>query len=192
MLIFFRNFVLLVMVFSGQLLAQQKFEKESRINPSDVPENAINFIEALPFESKIKWYKEEGFDRVSIEAKFTNQRTKYSIEFDTLGKVEDVEIEVSIEDIKSDSRKVIAAQLESDCERYSISKVQKQYSGNTKDLIAFLSSESGHSPITMRYEVVVVCRQERKVTPFEYLFSEEGELLSISEIIFKNSSHLEY
>jgi hypothetical protein len=192
MLLFYRNFVFLVLVFSGQLLAQQKFEKESRIRPGDVPENAINFIEALPFESKIKWYKEEGLDRVSIEAKFKNNKTRYSIEFDSLGNIEDVEIEINAEDIDHESRKAISTQLESDCNKHRISKVQRQYTGEAADLISFLSSGGSQSSITVRYELVVVCRQERKVTPFEYLFSEDGQLISIAEIIFKNSSHLEY
>lgn len=189
---FFKYCIGFFLIFSGQLFAQQKFEKESRIQPNEVPACALQFIHALPFEDKIKWYKEEGLDKVSIEAKFRSDKVRYSIEFDSLGKVEDVEIEIETEDIKCNSWKAIAAQLERDCSRYRISKVQKQYTGDAANLISLLSSDSVPSSIKLRYEVVVACRQGRKVTPFEYLFSEEGELISISEIVFKSSSHLEY
>jgi len=189
---YFRHLILVGLIFSGQLLAQQKFEKEVSVQSTEVPARALNFIAALPFEQNVKWYKEIGLDKVSFEAKFRYERTRYSIEFDTLGYVEDVEIEVSTDDINSGTLKAISAQLESDCNRYRISKVQRQYSGQPIDLLSYLNTGEGQSTLIIRYELVVACRENRKLTPYEYLFSEDGQLISVAEIIFKNSSHLEY
>lgn len=44
---------------SANLLAQEKFEKESRIKQRDVPLKASSFMDSLKLNTKIKWYKED-------------------------------------------------------------------------------------------------------------------------------------
>ncbi|MEZ4934623.1 MAG: hypothetical protein R2788_21160 [Saprospiraceae bacterium] len=79
---------------TNQIHAQVKYEKESRLKEKDVPSIALDFIDSLAVKKKVRWYLEEGFNRTSVEAKFKMDNRKYSIEFDTIGNLEDIEIQV--------------------------------------------------------------------------------------------------
>lgn len=177
---------------SANLLAQEKFEKESRMKQRDVPLKAFSFVDSLNYNTKIKWYKEEGLTGKSIEAKFKYNKTNYSIEFNTLGNIEDIEKEVNWADMDLMISESITRQFITDCPKHKIVKVQKQYSGSEKDLFSLLKTGTESGQLKVRYEIIVKCTERRKASLFEYLFDENGMLLSKSKIIFKNSSHLEY
>lgn len=188
------KFLILLILFSIStiLFAQDKFEKESRIQPKDVPPRALLFIDSLNLKTKIKWYKEEGLDKESIEAKFKLNKVKHSVEFDTYGKIEDVEIIVNWEDLESDLKDSIFFQLNIDCLSHKIVKVQRQFLGSENELLFLIKNRDVFEPLKIRYEMIIRCKYEKKVDLFEYLFNYDGKLISRSRIIFKNSSHLEY
>ena len=188
------SILLLIMfcAYSGTLSAQAKFEKESRIKYKDVPAAAIRFIDAVNDKCKLKWYKEESLTGQSIEAKFRRNDAKYSVEFDTLGKVADIEVTVDWEGLNDELRTVMLSKLKSDCIDHNIVKVQKQYTGSDADLLSMLKSNTVSPYLTVKYELVVKCSRQKEVNLFEYLFNDSGKVISASKIIFKNSSHLEY
>lgn len=188
------KFLILLILFSIStiLFAQDKFEKESRIQPKDVPPRALLFIDSLNLKTKIKWYKEEGLDKESIEAKFKLNKAIHSVEFDTYGKIEDVEIIVNWEDLESDLKDSIFFQLNIDCLSHKIVKVQRQFLGSENELLFQIKNRDVFEPLKIRYEIIIRCKYEKKVDLFEYLFNYDGKLISRSRIIFKNSSHLEY
>lgn len=184
--------LLIGLPFSNNLFAQDKFEKESRIEQIDVPSKALFFMDSLNYKAKIKWYKEEGLTRKSIEAKFKYNKTKYSIEFDTLGNIEDIEIEVNWQDLESDISDLITKQLKQDYSKHKIVKIQKHFAGNENELFALLLNGINSEQPKIRYEIIVRCNQQKEVNLFEYLFDEKGICVTKSKIVFKNSSHLEY
>jgi hypothetical protein len=184
--------LLIALNYSSNLFAQEKFEKESRIKPKEVPTKALFFIDSLNIKNKVKWYKEEGLNGKSVEAKFKQDEAKYSVEFDTLGNVEDIEIDVNWAVLASSLRDSISSKLETDCLKHKIIKVQKQYIGSESALLSILKTDLNKPSLTINYELVVSCNQQKKVDLFEYLFNEKGKLISTSKIVFKNSSHLEY
>lgn len=188
------KFLILLILFSIStiLFAQDKFEKESRIQPKDVPPRALLFIDSLNLKTKIKWYKEEGLVKESIEAKFKLNKVKHSVEFDTYGKIEDVEIIVNWEDLELDLKDSIFFQLNIDCLSHKIVKVQRQFLGSENELLFQIKNRDVFEPLKIRYEMIIRCKYEKKVDLFEYLFNYDGKLISRSRIIFKNSSHLEY
>ena len=149
-------------------------------------------MDSLNFNTKIKWYKEEGLTRNTIEAKFKHNEANCSIEFDTLGNIEDIETEVNWSDMELMISKPMTRQFIADCSKYRIVKVQKQYSGSENDLFSLLKTGIESEQLKVRYEIIVKCIEQRKASLFEYLFNENGLFLSKSKIIFKNSSHLEY
>ena len=183
---------LLLFSISGNLFAQVKFEKESRIKPKDVPSKALLFIDSLNLNTKVKWYLEEGLDKNSIEAKFILNKVKYSVEFDSSGNIEDVEIEVKWEGLEPHIREFISLQFKEGCSRFKIAKVQKQFTGSQNDLLSILKTCNKTEHLVVKYEIIVRCSRQKKVDLFEYLFNHEGQLISKSKIVFKNSSHLEY
>ena len=172
--------------------AKEKFEKESRIKQRDVPQKALDFIDSVNVKTKLKWYVEEGLNRRSIEAKFRQNKKRYSIEFDTLGHVEDVEIEILQTELTTAINDAINNQLKKDCIKNKIEKIQIQYSGTEQELLAKLKNRPSSEKLIVKYEVVVKCTSKNKVELLEYLFNDTGTVLSTSTIVFKNSSHLEY
>ncbi len=184
--------LLLAIHATGTLSAQEKFEKESRIRLEEVPAEALLFVDSLKVERRVKWYREESLVGTSFEAKFKHDRSCYSVEFDTLGRVEDIEVEIAWADVPSEIRDPIALRLAMDCTRHKVVKVQEQYTGTTSSLLHILRADGGEQPLRTNYELIVRCRQERSVDLYEYLFSGEGGLLSRAKIVFRNSSHLEY
>lgn len=186
-------YILLLITFtpSSNLFAQEKFEKESRIKQKDVVAKALSFMDSLHFPNKVKWYKEEGLSGKSIEAKFKYQKALYSVEFDTLGNIEDIEIELNWDDLESNLKDSIFLQLKSNCLKHKIVKVQKQYTGSESQLLSILNPTKNQS-LTTKYELIVSCSLQKTVELFEYLFNDNGKIISISKIVFKNSSHLEY
>lgn len=182
--------ILLIPVFP--LLAQEKFEKESRIRKKDIPAKAIQFVETLPLAKKVKWYREEGLTNTSIEAKFKYQNKRYSVEFDTSGNVEDVELNATKSGLPSGVLKSFSAYMEANCSKFNIHKVQIQYTGETSELVSVIKGDDKNLKLNIYYEVIVVCTYGKKKDLFEYLIDEEGKVLSSSKIIFKNSTHLEY
>ena len=183
---------ILLALFLNLSYAQQKYEKESRLKEKDVPSKALDFIDSLGIEKRIRWYFEEGFDRSSIEAKFKLSNQKYSVEFDTTGNLEDIEIQVRWNDLQKSLRDSISAHLGVDCKKFKIRKVQIQYSGDRTSLLSKIKTGKSTSNFIVRYEIVVKCSNKKDVVLFEYLFNETGDKLARSQIIFKNSSNLEY
>lgn len=118
--------------------------------------------------------------------------TLYSVEFDSLGFIEDVEIEVEWDDLEQSIKDVMASHLEKECLKYKISKVQIQFSGNEAALLSLLKGSASEASMIRKYEIIVRCKNQQKTALFEFLFNDQGQPISSSRIIFKNSSHLEY
>ena len=172
--------------------AQQKYEKESRIKESEVPTQALAFIDSLEIEGKMRWYLEESIDHQSVEAKFKLNDQKYSIEFDLEGKLKDVEIQMPWIDLPQVLRDSISSHLKRDCKRSKVRKVQIQYTGPREVLLSRIKTGIDTDNYVVRYELVIKCAQPGDVSLYEYLFSDTGQALSRSLIIIKNSTNLEY
>lgn len=189
---FFCFIITASLIYPGKLFSQEKFEKESRIFRKDVPAVALGFVDSIRLSTKAKWYKEEGKKGKSIEAKFMHQKSHYSIEFDTLGIIEDIEMGVKWEDVHIKLRDSISLKLFSDCEKHHIVKVQQQFTGNKSELLSLFKDDTDNQSVTIKYELIVRCDRKKKADLYEYLFDDTGQLISRSKIVFKNSSHLEY
>lgn len=184
---------LILFSFQGiNTFAQEKIEKESRIDLTAVPKNAQSFISDLALDNKIKWYLEQGINQTTIEAKFKHNGKKYSVEFDSIGNIEDIEVEISWKDLEAGVKESIKKQLDLNCLKHKINKIQTQYLGNAKNLSFLFKQNSNTQKLETNYELIVRCNQENEVNLFEYLFNHQGKLISTSKIIFRNSSHLEY
>ncbi len=183
-----------ILVFFGPILlsAQEKLEREYRIKEKNVPAAALAFMDSLGINVKTKWYTEESLDRKSIEVKFKFEKRRYSIEFDTFGRVEDVEVTRRWKAVEKNTQNRILMQLMRECTKYKIEKIQFQYIGLEKHLYEIIKNPNAKTPLQMKYELIVKCKSNGGVDLYEYLFNSQGDTVSKSKIIFKNSSHLEY
>lgn len=184
---------LLLFISSSLLFSQNKFEKESRITIEDVPKKARDFVNKLTPSKKIKWYLEEGLQGQSIEAKTKYNAKKYSIEFSTLGQLQDVEIELHYKQLPEAIKKAINTHLKSTFLRYKIQKTQIQYSGAPDNILAYLKTNiTSQNNITTKYELIIKGKTKTTKNLYEFTFNAKGIFEKSSKIVFKNTDHLEF
>jgi hypothetical protein len=96
-----RKFLLLfIWTISCAVFSQEKFEKEYRVKPSEVPEKSFKLIKSWRFKKKVKWYAEESNDGKTFEAKTVHLNHVYSIEFNENGTLLDLEKKVSFSELE--------------------------------------------------------------------------------------------
>lgn len=170
--------------------AQEKFEREYRLKKENIPSKAVEFVKKFNFDRAVKWFGEESLQGKSIEAKVKFNKTKYSIEFDTLGNLQDVEIEIPFQKIQKNSAQKIQEFFAKDFQKFKIIKIQKQFSGTPAEVLNDLKNNGNSSSI--KYEIVVKGKDQSGRNLYEYTFSSAGDFEKKEKIIFRNSDHLEY
>lgn len=174
-----------------QLSAQNKYEQESKISFTNVPEKARLFVSKIIQSKKVKWYKEQSNNGISFEAKSKFKGKKYSIEFDTNGTIEDIEIEKKWNDLPKTIQQNIINSLQNTFIKHKIRKIQIQFSAEEKDLINYFKDNVKNN-ITVKYEIVVKGKTDSGKYLFELLFNHTGQLEATSKIVFRNTDNIEF
>lgn len=134
--------------------SQEKIEKESRIKSREVPAAARDWLkDAFESARKPKWYLEYSQNGKSYEAKFQYQDHFHSVEFDSLGMVEDVEIEIKESELSREVWTEIQAYFDLTYEQVKVEKIQRQFTGSPSDLEDFFD-EAEDEGIVIRYEII--------------------------------------
>lgn len=169
--------------------SQDKIEKETRIKTLDVPSNAKKWLQDS-FEKikRPKWFLEYSQNGKSFEAKFKYQNHFHSVEFDSLGHVEDVEIEIFYSEIPGETWEVIQSYYKSEFELVKVEKIQRQFSGAKSDLEDFFDEEE-QDGVTIRYEIVFQGKN-KTWSLWEALFDESGKFISKLEVQIRPNDNL--
>ncbi len=179
-------------ILSFNVAAQLKYEREFNLSPDKVPAIAKKFVDSCCPGSKVKWYGEESFKGKSIEAKLKYYDAQYSIEYDTSGNIQDVEKTIQLNSIPTNTFSAIIKNLDAVFSKYKIEKIQVQWMGSTLALYELIRQNNSSLPYTIHYEIVLKGRKEKGMKMYEILFSPEGTVLSISEIVQRNTDNLDY
>lgn len=171
--------------------AQVKVEREYRISPEQVPQEAVQFVRAIGFSRRIKWYKEETERSTTVEAKSRKEGQKYSIEFNLNGKLEDVEVSMHWRDLDDAVQAYITKTLDAIFKKHRLIKIQKQFVGAPEQLLQFLQNPDQYAPPTTNYELVIAGKEKRSFKKYEFLFNAQGVLIKKTEIVVKNTDHLD-
>jgi len=174
------------------VFSQVKYEKEYRIKKDEIPDNIKSYLNTVTFKNKIKWYKEEGLSKYTYEAKTSHDNLNFSIEFDSVGIIEDVEIEIDWKNIPELAKKNIEFYLNKVYQKKKIIKVQIQFSGKPENLIKIIKDRELKQGLTKKYEIVLKGKENKKFQMIEYLFSNEGKFENKAIIMMKNTDNLEY
>lgn len=172
--------------------SQVKYEREIRIRPAAAPAPARAFAAAALGAQKVRWYQEINLDFFSYEAKVKKDGRCYSIEFDSSGRIQDVEIEVKFSSLNTVLRQKIDATLSGLFSGHKITKTQLQWTGAEPALRDLLRSGDAEKSYTERVEIVFKCREAGKPKLYEALFDITGKLLSKLEIVPRNTDNLDY
>jgi hypothetical protein len=185
--------LLIVLFFSVQALsAQNKDEREYKIQPSEVPTSALRFIRESFSEEKVNWYFERNGSEKSIEAKIRKSKTLYSIEFDTLGNIQDIELLVKIKEIPEALWNTIKRNLDGQFSRFKVRKTQKQWVANAPDLQRLIKGEVPKGKHQTNYEIVIIGRKDKRSDQYELLYNEDGDMIRKQKIIENSQQHLIY
>lgn len=187
-----KTYLLVLALFLPLLAVSQKFEKEYRIETEEVPEKAFQFIHSEDNDFSEKWYFEENLEGNSIEAKFKYNRKKYSVEFDTLGNLLDIEVESPFKDLPDKLQASIKNSLQKTYSKFTVRKMQVQYSGTINSFADFIAESEKAKQYTIYYELVVKGRENREWNLYEMTYNNRGELEKTEQIILRNTDNLEF
>lgn len=189
----FSNTIILFFIMLSSAYAQVKFEQEYSIKEEEVPKEALFFISTAFGSVKQKWHKEVSQNGKSIETRIKKNKKKYSIEFDTLGNIQDVEITISARDISEKIVKKIRDNLKDKFTKFKIIKTQTQWTGNTQDLIKTIAENIAIGSVNLHYEILIKASKNNEITKYyETLFDADGMLKSVVEVLERNDDNLIY
>jgi hypothetical protein len=165
-----------------------KYEHEKTVSFTDVPDLAIETVEYLCGQHKKgKWLRENNIDRISFEFKTKIDKQKISIEFDSVGNFEDLEMNYSFKKLSPDLQSKISKYLMDHYKTYSIKTLQLQWTSYERPFTN--TSFADYTNI----EIVIKALKGKQFGSFELLFDKAGKFISESEIVDKiNSDHLDY
>jgi hypothetical protein len=184
-------FIVLIL-FTHSMLSQTKDEREVRIEMNDFPVNGQTILKNLPKSIKgLKLYKETDGEKVSYEAKFKYKKRRYSLEFDTNGSIEDIELIVKEKSLPNEK---IGLYFQSNYRKYKRIKIQRQYvNSNSKDEKAFLNDVLNEScECTVNFEIIAEVKTDSERHVKEFLFSETGAYINSRILKPTSYEHIMY
>ena len=145
----------------------QKVEREIGLRAAEAPAPVQTFLDsAFAQRRRTRYYRDIGEDAVTVEAKFRLGDTRYSVEFDTLGRWRDTEVEVPVAAVPAAVWSRACAAWGSRYERYRVARVQ-DHTGRAGERY---------------YEIELRGRREREWSAFQYRVAPDGTLLDRAEI----------
>lgn len=184
--------ILFLLILIHQLNGQEKREMERDVKKREVPSPAVDWMhDAYEKAGKIKWYYQEDGSDISYEAKLRWQEKRHSVEFDTLGRIIDLEIEIDWDDLPSEIRMALKSHFDAHYQKWEILKVQQQWVGDPDDLEDLIDEQEVEN-LTIRYEIEYRGQTEEEDELWEGLFDHNGKQVEKRKIILGNLNNLTY
>lgn len=170
--------VVIFLIFSIMGQAQDKIEFEKRIDVATFPVKAYEQLQPyLAGVKRVKYYQEFDGNSQSFEAKFKKFGARYSVEFNTQGQVQDVEIKVLKSQLDTITKDGIKNYFDAQYERWKIEKIQLQFY-DLKTLEA-----ATNTTIMAPLEIIVATKNKGKLVKYEYLFDNNLVVVSKRKIV---------
>jgi hypothetical protein len=189
-----RNSLLFFFLLSSiSVLGQEKVEREVRVKEYQVPLEARKWLtNAFEKITKPKWYKEFSELGYSFEAKFKLKDRFHSVEFDSLGSVLDVEIEMEWEGLSDEVKANLTSHFEGTPRGFKLEKIQIQYSGLPGDLEDYFDEEETHG-VLIQFEIEYQAEDQSEVIRlWEGTFSSDGKFLAQRRIVVREIFNLSF
>jgi hypothetical protein len=181
-------FMLLVLPCRGQ----QKYEREYRIKSKAVPPKAARFVDDVFKKTTVHWYGEESLTATTIEAKLRANQQRYSIEFDSSGKIQDVEIQRRFSQIPAKTRTVLTDQLGQQFDTFTVIKTQLQWTASQADLKTAIVTNNPPASVQIRYELILKAQKNRAANYYEVLCEQSGAIVGIRQLVQRDTNNLIY
>lgn len=190
------KYILYLLVGTAQIAsAQNKYEKELRIDKDDFPNTSYLLIkDYLEDAKRVRFYQETDSTKKSYEVKFKKGRLHYSVEFDEKGLLEDVEFKIKERDIPNETWETITFYLDENHSKYRVKKIQQQYpvrKGQPTDETLHNAFQNLILP-EVNYELVFSAKESNGFQEYEALFDSEGQLIRIRKSFPPSYDHVLY
>jgi hypothetical protein len=175
--------------------AQNKYEREFRIRKDQFPALAKDLVDTHVKNAKrIKFYKETDSTKSSYEAKFKKDRLWYSMEFDTGGALEDIEITIEPVDIPSDVLANITMYFNKAFNKHRVKKIQQQYLASEEEKLQKTLRHAFQNLLipSLNYEIIVSGKENKSYLEYEILFDAKGNFINRRKQLPPNYDHLLY
>lgn len=176
--------------------AQEKFEREYRIEDTAVPPAARTLLTNwdLPVKSlkKLKWFAEESQDGKTYEAKFKFRGQRHSVEFSELGELQDVEVHYRWKKLPKSLKSLLKKRLQQTFQSFKVKKVQFQYTGSVEAIKKAVFTGDLAEPLVLKYELVLTAEKDGDTAKYEVLLRRDGSLEKELKFAPVNSDNLEY
>ena len=160
-----KKFLIIIFLFPITLFAQSDKSVSVKNVPQTIPEH---ILKNYPSHTNVSYFIEKNADTMFYEADFTYLKQKYSLLFDTLGNVFEIEIEISFKKLTESVKKLIEEKFSLDLKKYKIKKAQAvDYRG------------------MMLYEIQVRGTKNKDVDFYEYYFNRSGKFIKVETIDLK-------
>ncbi len=187
---------MLSITFTATAIGQTKNEKEERIKKEVFPKIALLTLNDLPQSSKrLKFYRETDGDKKSYEAKFKLNRKIYSIEFNSQGQLEDVEVKIKKKSIPRSISTSITTYFKTTFDKHKLIKIQEQFVYEKGELNAKAYLESILLMATIiepNYEIIAEVKHNKIRTIKEFTFNTQGKFLSARTLNRTSYEHVLY
>ena len=162
-------------ILSGFSAHAQKHEREFGLRADEVPAAVPAFLDSAFAETRrLQYYQDVGEDRTTVEAKFRVDRTRYSVEFDTLGRWLDTEVEVALPAVPAATWSRACDEWGERFERFRVVRVQDHLGRGGERY----------------FEVELRVRREREWLGYQYRLAPDGAIVGREEILL-SPGHLD-
>lgn len=186
---------LIVIITCFQLDAQVKNEREYRIDLSAFPEKSQQTLKQIPEKAiRIRFYKETDNDKHSFESKFKFDGHWHSVEFDTKGQLEDIEIKVGKSKIDERILDAIESYLDQNFEKFEYVKIQKQFLQNSdatdsEFLLSVLNKAINSQP---NWELILMVKIKKTYEIQEITFDDKGQFINSRKLVPTSYENIMY
>lgn len=173
--------------------SQTKNEKETRITYALVPDVAKSCLNSIIAQVKsVKFYKETDGKKESYEAKFKSDKQYFSIEFNSIGLLEDIEITIMEDQIPKDILKKIQGYTNTHFDKTRFIKIQKQFINNTtkNDEQFILYVLNNPNSLNSNFEIIAELISNKTHIIKELTFNNTGEFKTSRIVEFEDYEHI--
>ena len=192
----FTAILITVGVYTTASAQTEKNEVERSVNRSELPSKvSMLIVEFWPDLVGIKYFVQTDGDETTYEVKLKWRGDQYSIEFSTEGAVQDVEKLISFEAIPESTSGAITRDLESQFNKFQMTRIQIQYIAadeDDEDDSDFIDDilEEDADDYEIRYEIELDGENKHELGSFEMLYSASGTLLEKRRILRRSLDNI--
>lgn len=187
--------ILAVFLFLGSIaFAQDRQEREYRIQKSQFPNLASDFMFIGSTIKKVRYYREVDSSKTTYAIKFKKDRLYYHIHYDASGNLMNSGFRVKEIDIPQETYTKIKTYLSDTFKKFKIKRIWQQYpiDNNKIENNPLKNTFQNLLLASNEYKLMVRAKKQDKAKDYELWFDSEGDLKQIQTALPTNRDHVLY